>query len=301
MQAWLHALAELDRAGEPSVLVTVLTARGSTPREAGCKMVVTRDALFGTIGGGNLEFACIDAARDLLDGGGDPAVREFPLGPALGQCCGGHVSVLFEPMRPARLHVALFGAGHVGRALVRLLGDLPLRVSWIDSRPDAFPACCPGNVATLHAADPAAQIENLPAGALVLVMTHDHQIDFGIVAAALARDDFAVVGLIGSATKRVRFGRRLARRGLDATAIGRLICPIGIPGIGGKLPAEIAIAVAAQILQLASAEPAAARPASEAGITATTRMDARRDASTDCRDCVGTCQTHRDSAAKVQA
>lgn len=254
MQTWLDALTELDRAGEPSVLVTVLAARGSTPREAGCKMVVTRDALFGTIGGGNLEFACIDTARDMLDGTGGPMLREFPLGPALGQCCGGHVSVLFEPVRPVRLHVALFGAGHVGRALVRLLGDLPLRVTWIDSRPDAFLAGCPSNVASVVAADPAAQIERLPAGVLVLVMTHDHQIDFGIVAAALARDDLAAVGLIGSATKRARFLRRLALRGLDKTAIGRLICPIGVPGIGGKLPAEIAIAVAAQILQFAPAE-----------------------------------------------
>jgi xanthine dehydrogenase accessory factor len=200
-----------------------------------------------------------------------------------------------------RLHVALFGAGHVGRALVRLLGDLPLRVTWIDSRPDAFPAGSPSNVVSVFAADPAAQVERLPAGTLVLVMTHDHQIDFGIVATALARNDLAGVGLIGSATKRARFVRRLALRGLDAAAIGRLICPIGIPGIGGKLPAEIAIAVAAQILQLAPAEPAAAQRAALPGITATTRTNARRDALADCRDCAGTCQPQRDPAVKVQA
>lgn len=301
MQTWLDALTALDRAGEASVLVTVFSARGSTPREAGCKMVVTRDALFGTIGGGNLEFACVDAARDMLDGGNAPVVRDFPLGPALGQCCGGHVSVLFEPMRPARLHVALFGAGHVGRALVRLLGDLPLRVTWIDSRPDAFPLGSPGNVASVFAADPAAQVALLPAGTLVLVMTHDHQIDFSIVAAALARDDFAGVGLIGSATKRARFVRRLGLQRLEAAAIGRLICPIGIPGIGGKLPAEIAIAVAAQILQLAPAETSSEEdPASEqarsAGVVGSKRAGARDDASSNCRDCAAACQP-----VKVQA
>ncbi|HEY1935462.1 MAG TPA: xanthine dehydrogenase accessory protein XdhC [Acetobacteraceae bacterium] len=252
-QEWLRALHVLDHAGEPAVLVTVLSARGSTPREAGCKMVVARDAVFSTIGGGNLEFVCIDAARDLLDDARGPVTRDFPLGPALGQCCGGHVTVLFEPIRPARLHVAVFGAGHVGRALVRVLHELPLRVTWIDSRPDTFPADRPANVATMIVANPADHVAHLPAGTFVLVMTHDHQIDFAITAAALARDDLAAVGLIGSATKRARFVRRFAAIGLGADAIERLICPIGLPGVGGKLPAEIAISVAAQVLQFAGA------------------------------------------------
>jgi xanthine dehydrogenase accessory factor len=291
MQAWLDALTMLDRAGESSVLVTMLFARGSTPREAGCKMVVTRDALFDTIGGGNLEFACIDAARDMLDGGDGPATRDFPLGPALGQCCGGHVTVLFEQMRPARRHVALFGAGHVGRALVRLLGTLNLRVTWIDSRPDAFPPACPSNVATIVTANPASHVALLPAGALLLVMTHDHQIDFAIVAAALARDDFAAVGLIGSATKRARFVRRLGLLGLDAAAIGRLICPIGVPGIDGKVPAEIAISVAAQILQFTPAD-----QGSHPGMAGAERTGARGDSSDECRDCAAPCQS-----AKVRA
>ena len=132
-------------------------------------------------------------------------------------------------------------------------------------------------------------------------MTHDHQIDFSIVAAALARDDFAGVGLIGSATKRARFVRRLGLQRLEAAAIGRLICPIGIPGIGGKLPAEIAIAVAAQILQLAPAETSSEEdPASEqarnAGVAGSKRAGARDDASSNCRDCAAACQP-----VKVQA
>jgi len=261
MQPWLDALCGLDRAGTPCVLVTVLSARGSTPREAGCKMVVTRDALFGTIGGGNLEFVCIDAARDMLDRDTGLMTRDFPLGPALGQCCGGRVSVLFEQIRPACAHVALFGAGHVGRTLVRLLGELPLRVTWIDSRPDALPSVPPANVTPLCLAKPASHVAHLQAGSFVLVMTHDHALDFEITESALARNDLGAVGLIGSATKRVRFVRRFAARGLSPDAIGRLVCPIGLPHVGGKLPAEIAISVAAQILQWRSLSDRAARPA----------------------------------------
>ena len=249
MNAWLHALADLEREGEPAVLITVVSARGSTPREAGCKMVVTRESQFDTIGGGKLEFTCIETARKLLAGDAGLVTRDFPLGPDLGQCCGGHVSVMFEPLRPAILHVAVFGAGHVGRALVSLLGGLRLRVSWIDTRSDAL-AAPPAGVRTRHAPDPVREVASLQAGTLALVMTHDHQIDFDIVAAALPRPEFVGVGLIGSDTKRVRFVRRLSRVGVSADAIDKLICPIGIPGAGGKLPAEIAISVAAQILQI---------------------------------------------------
>jgi xanthine dehydrogenase accessory factor len=256
MPAWLQALTELQRNGAPAVLVTVVTARGSTPREAGCKMVVTANAQYDTIGGGNLEFTCVAAARNLLHGGAAPVLREFPLGPELGQCCGGHVSVLFEPLRPASAHIALFGAGHVGRALVDVLRPLPLRISWFDTRTNAL-ADAPPYVQARHTHDPAREVAALPAGTLVLVMTHDHQIDFDVIAAALPRTDFAAVGLIGSATKRARFAGRLRRLGLAPEAIARLICPIGIPGAGGKLPAEIAISVAAQILQIRRREVAA--------------------------------------------
>lgn len=249
MQAWLRALAELERDGEPAVLVTVVSARGSTPREAGSKMVVARDSQFDTIGGGNLEFTCIEIARTLLGHDEGPVLRDFPLGPELGQCCGGHVSVMFEPLRPAMMHVAVFGAGHVGRALVSLLAGLRLRVSWIDTRADALTAA-PMGVRALHTADPVREVAALPSETLALVMTHDHQIDFDIVASALPRAECIGVGLIGSDTKRVRFERRLARVGVSPDAIEKLICPIGVPGAGGKLPAEIAISVAAQILQI---------------------------------------------------
>jgi xanthine dehydrogenase accessory factor len=248
MSPWLDALAAAERDNQPAVLVTVLAAKGSTPREAGAKMVVSAEATAGTIGGGNLEHQCEAAARALLAANADgPSTRDFPLGPALGQCCGGHVTVLFEVLRPPRLHIALFGAGHVGKALIKLLGDLPCRVTWIDPRPEALPASVPLNVTPVRTASPVLTITSLPLGTLILVMTHDHQLDFEIVSAALQRPDLPAVGLIGSDTKRARFLSRLARLGITGE---RLICPIGLPGIDGKEPAVVALSVAAQILQI---------------------------------------------------
>jgi xanthine dehydrogenase accessory factor len=252
MALWLDALAAAERENQPAVLVTLLEVRGSTPRDPGAKMVVSAEGLFGTIGGGHLEYRCEAEARSLLaDGAEGPFRRDFPLGPELGQCCGGHVTVLFEVLRPPRLHVALFGAGHVGKALVKLLADLPCRVSWIDSRPEALPANLPRNVTPIRTAEPARAVAALPPGCLVMVMTHDHKLDFDIVTAALQRADFTGVGLIGSETKRVRFASRLARAGIARSAVERLICPIGLPDIAGKEPAVVAVSVAAQILQLA--------------------------------------------------
>jgi xanthine dehydrogenase accessory factor len=252
MALWLEALAAAERESQPAVLVTLLEARGSTPREPGAKMVVSADGLFDTIGGGNLEYQCEIAARTLLaEGAEGPSRRDFPLGPELGQCCGGHVTVLFEVLRPPKMHVALFGAGHVGRALVKLLADLPCRVNWIDSRLEALPANLPPNVTPIRTAEPTRAVGALPAGCLVMVMTHDHKLDFEIVCAALQRSDFEAVGLIGSETKRLRFASRLARAGIARSAIDRLICPIGLPDIEGKEPAVVAVSVAAQLLQLA--------------------------------------------------
>jgi xanthine dehydrogenase accessory factor len=267
MAAWLEVLRALEVEGTQAVLVTLLAVRGSTPREAGCKMVVTETDAHGTIGGGNLEFQTLLLARSLLAGGATaPVLREFPLGPELGQCCGGHASVLLEPMRPTTLHVALFGAGHVGRALVGLLGTLDCRVQWIDSRESAFPEALPANVTRLVDQAPTGRLAQLPSGTFVLVMTHDHSLDFELVAAALPRAELPYVGLIGSETKRARFVSRLRRTGLSADAIRRLVCPIGVEGAGGKAPAEIAIAVAAQLLQTRDALAAfapASRPVAE--------------------------------------
>jgi xanthine dehydrogenase accessory factor len=250
MTRWLQALREVDEAGTPCVLVTVLAARGSTPREAGTKMVVTAETTHDSIGGGTLEFACIEHARALLDQApGAPHTQDFALGPGLGQCCGGHTSVLFESFRPQLWRIAVFGAGHVGRALMGILGTLDCRVTWIDNREDAFPAAIASNVTVRRVEDPVALVRDLHAGTQVLVMTHEHALDFRIVEAALPRADLALVGVIGSQTKRARFVSQFARRGVGAETLARLVCPIGLPGVGGKPPGEIAVAVAAQLLQ----------------------------------------------------
>jgi xanthine dehydrogenase accessory factor len=248
MPVWLDALAALDQSGEPCVLVSVISARGSAPREAGAKMVVSRTRSWDTIGGGNLEYQSILEARGRL-GGGDPAPtqRDFPLGPALGQCCGGATTVLFEPIRPPSWTVALFGAGHVGRAVAKLLADLPCRLLWFDARPDIFPETVGSNTRLRRSTEPG-DIAALPPGATVLIMTHDHGVDFALSEAALLRGDLRFVGTIGSDTKRARFLSRLRRAGLSEPMLARLHCPIGLPGVGTKLPAEIAIAVTAQIL-----------------------------------------------------
>ncbi len=255
MKGWLDALAELSASGRPAVLVTVLRAAGSTPREAGAKMVVSADGSRGTIGGGHLELEALKTARDMLASAasGDPPAplsRDFALGPSLGQCCGGAVTLLFEAILPPRWRVAIFGAGHVGRALVKLLADLPCQVDWIDSREAEFPAEVPGNVRALATDAPEDEVPDLPAGCEVLVMTHSHQVDLQVVEAALRRRDIPYLGLIGSGTKRARFEARLAERGFSPADLARIVCPIGIAGAGGKHPAEIAIAVAAQLLQL---------------------------------------------------
>jgi len=260
MNSWISALGALAETGTPAVLVTVLEIKGSTPREAGAKMVVTAESSQGTIGGGHLEFKAVELARELLAaqvaepaGAATPVLRRFALGPSLGQCCGGEAALLFEPVLPPRFQVALFGAGHVGKALAKLLADLPCRVTWIDSRAEAFPAEIPANAAVELTDLPEQEVADLPHESYVLVMTHSHALDLRIVERALRRADLRYVGLIGSRTKRARFLRRLALRGLAPEEIARLTCPIGIAGVAGKRPAEIAIAVAAQLLQLHSA------------------------------------------------
>ncbi len=254
MTGWIGALAELAAAGRPAVLVTVLRAEGSTPREAGAKMVVWVGGFEGTIGGGHLELEALTEARSLLaaeeEGGvASPVVRDFALGPSLGQCCGGRTTLVFEAIRPTRWRVAVFGAGHVGKALVKLLGELPCAVTWIDSRESEFPEVLPSNVRRVVSDAPEDEVRALPPGADVLVMTHSHQLDLEIVEAVMKRGDQHYLGLIGSRTKRARFEQRLAAHGRSPEELARLTCPIGLAGVGSKRPAEIAIAVAAQLLQ----------------------------------------------------
>ncbi len=259
MTDWIDDLARLTAEGRPAVLVTVLRAEGSTPREAGAKMVVTAGALHGTIGGGHLELVALETARELLVEAAraghamPPSTRELQLGPSLGQCCGGTATLLFETVLPPPWRVALFGAGHVGKAVVKLLADLPCRVAWIDAREGELPAQVPECVERIVTEAPQDEVADLLAGTDVLVMTHSHAMDLEVIDAVLRRADLPFAGLIGSLTKRARFVARLRSRGRTDEELGRLTCPIGLPGIGGKLPAEIAIATVAQLLQLRTA------------------------------------------------
>jgi xanthine dehydrogenase accessory factor len=257
-------------ASERAVLVSVASTQGSVPREAGAWMAVFADAVLGTIGGGNLEFQAIDEARARLAGAGPAGetVTRFPLGPSLGQCCGGVVHVRFETFAPGdtavlrtRLAehlqpVALFGGGHVGAALARILATLPFSVTWIDSRDGIFPAQLSTFVRCEHSDPVHAAVRDLAPGSRVLIMSFSHAEDLDVVAACLKRlrtsDDLPYVGLIGSKTKWATFRHRLEERGFTADELARITCPIGVPGIRGKEPEVIAVAVAAQLLQTLS-------------------------------------------------
>ncbi|MBT2302162.1 xanthine dehydrogenase accessory protein XdhC [Variovorax paradoxus] len=257
-------LARLAR--EEGVLVRVEKTQGSAPREAGTWMAVWAEGLTGTIGGGQLEFQAIEESRAWLAGG--PAiegVRRYPLGPSLGQCCGGVVFLSFRRIAAsdakalqgellAHLEpVALFGGGHVGAALARLLSTLPFTVRWIDSRDGVFPAALPAQIETEHSEPVQDAVAQLAPGSRVLIMSFSHAEDLDIVIACLkrlrVRNDLPYVGLIGSKTKWATFSHRLEARGFTVDELARITCPIGVPGIGGKEPEVIAVAVAAQLLQ----------------------------------------------------
>jgi xanthine dehydrogenase accessory factor len=329
MSDWLTGLANLTGRGEPAVLVTVVEARGSTPREPGARMTVGASAVHDTIGGGQLEHAAIESARLLLeqgDGGYINSVERHALSPRMGQCCGGVTRLLLEripgerqpwadalmearrrreisfiatplggsgkqviagpdgiragavegaardmanrcmdtgrpvfdaragwyiePVHPPDFDVVLFGAGHVGRAVAGILATLPCTLTWVDSRADQFPAAPGPNVRMQNPRRPESIVADCPPGAFYLLMTHSHQLDFDICERILARGDFAYCGMIGSQSKRRSCEKRLKLKGITESMLDRLTCPIGVPGISGKRPAEIAVAAVAEILQI---------------------------------------------------
>ncbi|MDH4108344.1 MAG: xanthine dehydrogenase accessory protein XdhC [Gammaproteobacteria bacterium] len=346
MTEWLGDALALARDGRRAVLVTVAAVRGSAPREIGARMLVTDAETVGTIGGGQLEYRCAEIACDALRQPGTARLRRFPLGADCGQCCGGVVDVLFEPLdgsaawlaAAGRLRsegtpcallarfdgnglahavvtasgvvagdwaawpdaatlalarrslserrtmcnrlasgivlveplahsdfvIAVFGAGHVGAATVGVLATLDASIRWIDSRREFLPARVPCNVQTLWSDAPAREVAALPPGAYCLVMTHSHPLDLEICGRVLERGDLAYLGLIGSRSKRRRFEQRLAAAGY--TRLERLTCPIGIAGVTGKAPSEIAIATAAELLKLrGERQAAAAAPIADLG------------------------------------
>ncbi len=251
------------------VLVQVVQIRGSAPREVGACMRVSQTATQGSVGGGHLEWQACAHARALLDGAPVPTRVRYALGANLGQCCGGEVVLDFArypdaasalAAQPAAEQaggpVAVFGAGHVGQALVPVLLALPMAVQWFDSRAGVLPgAGMPGLVVEQLEPLPDA-VADLAAGTQVLILTHSHALDLELVAACLQRQqqagDLAFVGLIGSATKWQSFRQRLRQRGFTDAALDQVTCPIGLAGIPGKQPGVIAVAVAAQLLQRAA-------------------------------------------------
>lgn len=232
---------------EALVRVRITGARGSTPRETGAEMIVGAGGVTGTIGGGALEYMAIDRARQMLARGEAAAVMDIPLGPEIGQCCGGRVTLALDrgpaTPPPPGPEVLIFGAGHVGRALARALLPLPLRPRLIDSRAEEL-ALAEGLPATLSPI-PEAEIRRAGSAAAFVVMTHDHALDFLIAAEALARSDAAYVGMIGSRSKRASFDRHAARLRVDAA---RLVCPIAPGAPRDKRPAVIAAFAAAEIM-----------------------------------------------------
>ena len=333
MIQWLNDLANVRARGQCAVSIAVASTKGSVPREAGTRMLVTPAEVVGTIGGGHLEFKSIQIAREILASAGASTLIRFPLGASLGQCCGGLVNLLFEPVAPdagwvdalllfqqqgkrciavtqARgtgsagkllvagnerigslggesldreaaaiamqrlavspfstllslageeyffefiptidFNIAIFGAGHVGRAMVKILAELPCGITWVDSREKEFPSEIPSSVEKRVSDLPEDEVAGMPAGSYFLVMTHSHQLDLAICERILSRKDFDYFGLIGSLSKRRQFTRRLIAYGIPAARVDEMVCPIGVDGIATKEPMAIAVSVVTEMLR----------------------------------------------------
>ena len=297
---WIdHLTTELD-AHQDVCLVAISRVEGSTPRELGAMVIVTKDGFWGSIGGGQLEHDALYQAQSVLNAGsqnnlsGKRFWRDYPLGPSLGQCCGGFVSVMIErihhtdrahwqelaakqsgfvihpddahqpvywsdqaedhdglvqPLTPATVPLYLYGAGHVGRAVMGVTGGLPLDRHWVDTAPDRFPEQIPQDVTVVSASDPAQIPQYAAKGAIHLVMSYSHQIDLEICAEILKAGHYHKIGLIGSATKWARFRSRLKQMGFAEAMIDDIQCPVGLKAISGKEPERVALSVAGQVAE----------------------------------------------------
>jgi xanthine dehydrogenase accessory protein XdhC len=257
LRGWLAA-------GMPAILVRIAQATGSTPREAGAAMLVSPDRTAGTIGGGQLEFHTIDIARARIGSGETARDVDLPLGPQLGQCCGGRVLLVFgraesemlrdleaeeAAARARRPHVIVFGAGHTGRALATALAPLPFATSLIDSREETL-TDLPAGISARHLERPEEAVATAPPGAACVVASHSHALDYAITDAGLRRGDAAYVGLIGSGTKRALFARWFLQRGGSEAELARLTCPIGGEDVDDKRPEVIAALTAAELVRI---------------------------------------------------
>jgi len=266
MGAGREDIRDFLRREPDSVLVAVAGAAGSTPRDTDAWMLVAAEGLFGTVGGGQLEYMAIDHARRALRQGVRAEAMNIPLGPEIGQCCGGRVDLSFTPVTAdvaafliarsdremaERPHVYIFGAGHVGDALASALSLVPVRTVLVDTREQELSVSKAQGIETCLTAMPEAVVRDASAGSSFVILTHDHALDFLIAAEALRRDDTAYVGMIGSKTKRATFKNWLTREIGRPELFGRLICPIGGTAVRDKRPAVIAALAAAEIVTAA--------------------------------------------------
>ena len=249
--SWLEAATELEGRGETYALITVLSTSGSTPRASGTKMVVSHNNIYATIGGGHLEYKVIEQARALIKQGKTcQRIENFQLDASLGQCCGGSTAVMFEVFSCDNLQLDIHGAGHISHALILILAQLPIRIRWIDSRADIFPQQVPSNVEKIVDEEPVQLVSSAAANSAFLILTHNHQLDFELCQAIIKRDDSRWLGVIGSSTKSKKFQHRLAHRGFSSEQIKQMTCPIGLPQVQGKLPMEVAVSVAGELIEL---------------------------------------------------
>lgn len=250
-QNWSEAIYQQNKAGNDYVIATVLGTSGSTPRANGSKMVITTADIYDTLGGGHLEFKVIEKARQLLSQGQTGQfIEPFNLGANLGQCCGGATTIMFEVMRSQHLCLDIYGAGHVAQALINVLAQLPIHIRWIDSRAEVFPSYVPANVEKIVDEEPVAQVSQARSSSAYLILTHNHQLDFALTEAILKRDDSLWLGVIGSVTKAKRFRHRLQHREFCSQQIEHMTCPVGLSNVSGKLPMEVAVSIAGQLIDL---------------------------------------------------
>lgn len=278
---WIEAISLLNAQAQGYVLVTVLETKGSSPRDTGTKMVVSGSESFDTIGGGALEYQSIEIARQLLApsprGGGwgeekdaksgsvfevyphpNPLEREqktqhiqtFNLGKDLKQCCGGVVKVFFEVFPACNFNIVIFGAGHIGKSLVKILDEVDCQVKWFDFRVELFPEICASHIDKQLMTQPEIAVESCKQNSYFLVMTHDHALDQQLCEAILSRGDSRYCGLIGSATKGLKFRQRLIKKGYKPQELDALSCPVGLARLKSKKPMEIAVSISAELLQL---------------------------------------------------
>lgn len=281
---WFDAVQSLQHSGDAYALVTVLGCTGSTPRDHSSKMVITSEKTFDTIGGGHLEFLVMKKAREIITTNAgttkvEQEIHHFPLGASLGQCCGGSATVLIETFAACQFHVGIFGAGHVAKSIVTILAGLNCKVSWIDSRADEFPLEVPANVKKIVATEPCDELEDLPNGSDILILTHNHQLDFELCLTALKRNRNSLqqlrsIGLIGSETKALRFQKRLGDRLSSDDQIKSIRCPVGLSSVPGKLPMEVAVSIVGELIAI---DHASNQITEESGVAASSETSTNKD------------------------